>query len=57
MNWPEDLIVGGVQRRNGIIVSAEAFQSVFLVAAAADVYQRFKVGFLIIIFLYENTLA
>lgn len=43
MNWPEDLIVGGIKRENGLIAHAEAFQSVFLVAGAADVYQRFKV--------------
>lgn len=45
MNWPEDLIVGGIKRENGLIAHAEAFQSVFLVAGAADIYQRFKVNF------------
>ncbi|KAL3113722.1 hypothetical protein niasHT_016011 [Heterodera trifolii] len=42
MNWPEDLIVGGIRRdAQGVqIRHAEAFQTVFLVASAGDVYQR-----------------
>lgn len=40
MEWPEDLIIGGIQRENGRMKSAEALQSVFLVASPADVYLR-----------------
>jgi hypothetical protein len=45
MKWPEDLIIGGVERSGGRIVSAEAFQSVFLVSSAQDVYLRYKVDY------------
>lgn len=44
MSWPQDLIIGGVSAKNGTIVSAEALQSVLLVASASDVYNRFKVN-------------
>ncbi|OZC11766.1 hypothetical protein X798_00946 [Onchocerca flexuosa] len=44
MSWPQDLIIGGVQIKNGTIESAEALQSVFLVASAVDIYNRFKDG-------------
>ncbi|CAG9535046.1 unnamed protein product [Cercopithifilaria johnstoni] len=44
MLWPQDLIIGGVQIENGTIVSAEALQSVFLVASPTDIYNRFKDG-------------
>ncbi|VDN02911.1 unnamed protein product [Thelazia callipaeda] len=44
MLWPQDLIIGGVKKKNGIVDSAEALQSVFLVASPADVYNRFKDG-------------
>ncbi|GMT15311.1 hypothetical protein PFISCL1PPCAC_6608, partial [Pristionchus fissidentatus] len=42
MDWPEDLIVGGINRGGHKIDSAEALQSVFLVASPGDVYHRFK---------------
>ncbi|VDM38310.1 unnamed protein product [Toxocara canis] len=42
MKWPEDLIIGGVKRQNHKLLSAEAFQSVFLVSSGYDVYLRFK---------------
>uniref|UniRef100_A0A0N4ULA9 SSD domain-containing protein n=1 Tax=Dracunculus medinensis TaxID=318479 RepID=A0A0N4ULA9_DRAME len=42
MKWPEDLIIGGVKHENYKLISAEAFQSVFLVASGQDVYLRFK---------------
>lgn len=42
MKWPEDLIIGGVKRERQEVVSASAFQSVFLVAGPSDVYHRFK---------------
>ncbi|CCD72979.1 Protein patched homolog 3 [Caenorhabditis elegans] len=42
MEWPEDLIIGGIQRDNGKLVSAEALQSVFLVSGAYDVFARIK---------------
>lgn len=42
MKWPEDLIIGGVQRNEHMVSSASAFQSVFLVAGPSDVYYRFK---------------
>lgn len=44
MSWPQDLIIGGVSAANGTIKSAEALQSIFLVASAGDVYNRFKVN-------------
>lgn len=43
MKWPEDLIIGGIKRQNHKLLSAEAFQSVFLVSSGHDVYLRFKV--------------
>lgn len=43
MVWPEDLIVGGVKRQNHKLISAEAFQSIFLVASGGDVFSRYKV--------------
>lgn len=42
MKWPEDLIIGGIKRQNHKLLSAEAFQSVFLVSSGHDVYLRFK---------------
>ncbi|KAK6738691.1 hypothetical protein RB195_020666 [Necator americanus] len=42
MEWPEDLIIGGVKREGGMLKSAEALQSVFLVASPFDVFLRFK---------------
>ncbi|VDM59797.1 unnamed protein product [Angiostrongylus costaricensis] len=42
MEWPEDLIIGGIQRNSGVLRSAEALQSVFLVASPFDVFLRFK---------------
>lgn len=47
MSWPQDLIIGGVQLKNGTIESAEALQSVFLVASPTDIYNRFKVYFVV----------
>ncbi|EFO22028.1 hypothetical protein LOAG_06459 [Loa loa] len=44
MSWPQDLIIGGVKMKNGTIKSAEALQSVFLVASPTDIYNRFKDG-------------
>jgi hypothetical protein len=46
MNWPEDLIVGGIKRdpHGGFIQHAEAFQTVFLVASANDVHNRVSVN-------------
>ncbi|VDM92623.1 unnamed protein product, partial [Litomosoides sigmodontis] len=43
MVWPEDLIVGGVKRQDQKLISAEAFQSIFLVASGNDVFLRYKV--------------
>ncbi|CAB3404594.1 unnamed protein product [Caenorhabditis bovis] len=40
MEWPEDLIIGGIQRENGKLKSAEALQSVFLVSSPYDVFLR-----------------
>lgn len=47
MNWPEDLIVGGIKRSKDdrSILHAEALQTVFLVASAGDVYNRFIVRY------------
>ncbi|PIC47712.1 hypothetical protein B9Z55_006965 [Caenorhabditis nigoni] len=42
MEWPEDLIIGGIERENGKLVSAEALQSVFLVSGPYDVFARIK---------------
>ncbi|PAV61734.1 hypothetical protein WR25_11154 isoform D [Diploscapter pachys] len=42
MQWPEDLIIGGIKRDDSRLQSAEALQSVFLVASPFDVYLRFK---------------
>uniref|UniRef100_A0A1I7XEC2 SSD domain-containing protein n=1 Tax=Heterorhabditis bacteriophora TaxID=37862 RepID=A0A1I7XEC2_HETBA len=42
MEWPEDLIIGGIERRGKKLQSAEALQSVFLVASPFDVFLRFK---------------
>uniref|UniRef100_A0A0K0CXL4 SSD domain-containing protein n=1 Tax=Angiostrongylus cantonensis TaxID=6313 RepID=A0A0K0CXL4_ANGCA len=42
MEWPEDLIIGGIKRKGGMLRSAEALQSVFLVASPFDVFLRFK---------------
>ncbi|XGW07497.1 hypothetical protein V3C99_010569 [Haemonchus contortus] len=42
MEWPEDLIIGGIKRSSGKLRSAEALQSVFLVASPFDVFIRFK---------------
>ncbi|EGT57267.1 hypothetical protein CAEBREN_32438 [Caenorhabditis brenneri] len=42
MEWPEDLIIGGIERENGKLVSAEALQSVFLVSGPYDVFLRIK---------------
>ncbi|VDK82911.1 unnamed protein product [Litomosoides sigmodontis] len=44
MLWPQDMIIGGAQIKNGTIESAEALQSVFLVASPTDIYNRFKNG-------------
>ncbi|CAG9539576.1 unnamed protein product, partial [Cercopithifilaria johnstoni] len=43
MVWPENLIIGGVKRKNHKLISAEAFQSIFLVASGNDVFSRYKV--------------
>ncbi|XP_077500202.1 protein patched isoform X2 [Amblyomma americanum] len=43
MHWPEDLIVGGVQKnRSGHIVRAEALQSVVQLMAERDMYLYWK---------------
>lgn len=42
MSWPQDLIIGGVTESEEILQTAEALQSVFLVASPNDVYLRFK---------------
>ncbi|VDM98153.1 unnamed protein product [Thelazia callipaeda] len=42
MVWPEDLIIGGIKRQNNKLLSAEAFQSVFLVASGNDIFLRYK---------------
>uniref|UniRef100_A0A0N5A2S4 SSD domain-containing protein n=1 Tax=Parastrongyloides trichosuri TaxID=131310 RepID=A0A0N5A2S4_PARTI len=43
MKWPEDLIIGGIERdEQNNIKKAEAFQSVFLVSGAHDVWLRFR---------------
>ncbi|KAM3719831.1 Protein patched [Dirofilaria immitis] len=44
MTWPEDLIIGGVKRENRKLISAEAFQSIILVASGNDVFTRYKIG-------------
>lgn len=46
MSWPQDLIIGGARQADKKLKSAEAFQSVFLVASPNDVFLRFKVFFL-----------
>ncbi len=48
LNWPEDLIVGGVEREKSHIVRAEALQSVLMVASNQDLYVRFKVRLFLI---------
>ncbi|KAI6228220.1 Protein patched-like protein 1 [Aphelenchoides besseyi] len=40
MNWPVDMILGGV-KDDGRDIHAEALQSVLLVASATDVYKRY----------------
>lgn len=44
LHWPEDMILGGVKRqgKGADMQSADALQSVFLVASPNDVYLRFK---------------
>ncbi|VDK43168.1 unnamed protein product [Anisakis simplex] len=42
MSWPQDLIIGGAKLGIQQVDSAEALQSVFLVASPNDVYLRFK---------------
>ncbi|PIO65171.1 patched family protein, partial [Teladorsagia circumcincta] len=44
LHWPEDMILGGVKRsaKGAAMESADALQSVFLVASPNDVYLRFK---------------
>ncbi|KAL6736791.1 hypothetical protein Aduo_007103 [Ancylostoma duodenale] len=44
LHWPEDMILGGVKRhgRGVDMQSADALQSVFLVASPNDVFLRFK---------------
>ncbi|KAK6034567.1 hypothetical protein COOONC_27927 [Cooperia oncophora] len=44
LHWPEDMILGGVKRsaKGATMESADALQSVFLVASPNDVYLRFK---------------
>ncbi|CEF68755.1 Protein patched homolog 1 [Strongyloides ratti] len=43
MKWPEDLIIGGIERdEHNNIKKAEAFQSVFLVSGAHDVWLRYR---------------
>ncbi|CAP23390.2 Protein CBG03294 [Caenorhabditis briggsae] len=44
LNWPEDMILGNPRhtKRGGKLTSADALQSVFLVASPADVFLRFK---------------
>ncbi|CAB3404256.1 unnamed protein product [Caenorhabditis bovis] len=44
LHWPEDMILGGARRekKNGPLISADALQSVFLVASPGDIYLRFK---------------
>uniref|UniRef100_F1KQC5 Protein patched 1 n=1 Tax=Ascaris suum TaxID=6253 RepID=F1KQC5_ASCSU len=44
MSWPQDLIIGGARQADKKLKSAEAFQSVFLVASPNDVFLRFKDG-------------
>ncbi|VDP51202.1 unnamed protein product [Heligmosomoides polygyrus] len=44
LHWPEDMILGGVKRsaKGATMESADALQSVFLVASPNDVFLRFK---------------
>ncbi|WKX98089.1 hypothetical protein Q1695_013633 [Nippostrongylus brasiliensis] len=44
LHWPEDMILGGVKRqeKGAAMTSADALQSVFLVASPNDVFLRFK---------------
>uniref|UniRef100_A0A7I4Y6A8 SSD domain-containing protein n=1 Tax=Haemonchus contortus TaxID=6289 RepID=A0A7I4Y6A8_HAECO len=44
LHWPEDMILGGVKRsaKGAAMESADALQSVFLVASPNDVYLRYK---------------
>ncbi|CAJ0951468.1 unnamed protein product, partial [Mesorhabditis belari] len=44
LHWPEDMILGGARRPKAMssLESADALQSVFLVASPNDVYLRFK---------------
>ncbi|KRZ03809.1 Protein patched -like protein 1 [Trichinella zimbabwensis] len=41
MKWPEDLIIGGITKKDGIIQTAEALQTVFMMSSAAEVYERY----------------
>ena len=43
MNWPADMILGGVRKDENGELQAEALQSVFLVATPTEVFRRFKV--------------
>lgn len=42
LHWPEDMILGGSQREDHRLKSADALQSVFLVASPNDVFLRFS---------------
>ncbi|KAK0396207.1 hypothetical protein QR680_001621 [Steinernema hermaphroditum] len=45
LRWPQDMIVGGAKEelgRENTSITAEALQTVFLVASSEDLYKRFK---------------
>uniref|UniRef100_A0A1I7YH77 SSD domain-containing protein n=1 Tax=Steinernema glaseri TaxID=37863 RepID=A0A1I7YH77_9BILA len=44
LKWPRDMIIGGAKSKNGgnSSITADALQTVFLVASSEDVYKRFK---------------
>jgi hypothetical protein len=50
MNWPVDMILGGIHDYFNGTIEAEALQSIILVSNPTDIYTRFKVFILIIYF-------
>lgn len=42
LNWPKDMIMGGVREKEDGSVEAEALQSVILVSSPTDVYKRLR---------------
>uniref|UniRef100_A0AC34F965 SSD domain-containing protein n=1 Tax=Panagrolaimus sp. ES5 TaxID=591445 RepID=A0AC34F965_9BILA len=42
LNWPKDMILGGVREKDDGSIEAEALQSVLLVSSPTDVYKRLR---------------